>query len=257
MPIYPALALLLGSAMDQDSSWSRIGTRVLGGVAALCAVVIGVLLFLVRGLPAPGDISRALQQHPEDYTLSLGHMGDLTIQSFAYLRAPLVLAGIAFAIGAAACWLMRSRRAYLAISVMMVLFFHAARMALVVFDPYLSSRPLAEALRNAPGGGLVLNGAYYSFSSVFFYANRDALLWNGRFNNLEYGSYSPGSPQVFIDDSDFIRLWNSGQRFFVLSDGDGITHLKQTAANSRLYLVAESGGKTLYSNQRLARNPSQ
>jgi 4-amino-4-deoxy-L-arabinose transferase-like glycosyltransferase len=257
MPIYPALALLLGSAMDQDSSWSRIGTRVLGGVAALCAVVIGVLLFLVRGLPAPGDISRALQQHPEDYTLSLGHMGDLTIQSFAYLRAPLVLAGIAFAIGAAACWLMRSRRAYLAIAVMMVLFFHAARMALVVFDPYLSSRPLAEALRNAPGGGLVLNGAYYSFSSVFFYANRDALLWNGRFNNLEYGSYSPGSPQVFIDDSDFIRLWNSGQRFFVLSDGDGITHLKQTAANSRLYLVAESGGKTLYSNQRLARNPSQ
>ena len=37
----------------------------------------------VWNLPAPGDISRALTQHPEDYTLSLGHMGDLTIASFA------------------------------------------------------------------------------------------------------------------------------------------------------------------------------
>ena len=33
-----------------------------------------------------------------------------------------------------------------AAALMMVLFFHAARLALVVFDPYMSSRPLAEAL---------------------------------------------------------------------------------------------------------------
>ena len=253
MPVYPALALLIGSAMDADSTWSRAGTRLLGGIAALCAVLIGTLLFLVRGLPAPGDISRALQQHPEDYTLSLGHMGDLTIQSFAYLRAPLVLAGIAFILGAAACWLMRSRHAYLGIAVMMVLFFHAARVALVVFDPYLSSHPLANALGGAPDGRLILNGPYYSFSSVFFYANRDALLWNGRFNNLEYGSYSPGSPAVFIDDPQFARLWNSRERYFVLSDRDGIVHLKQSASEGRLYLVAESGGKTLYSNLPVSR----
>jgi 4-amino-4-deoxy-L-arabinose transferase-like glycosyltransferase len=260
MPVYPALALLIGGAMDTDSEWSRVGTRVLGGIAALCTVLIGILLFLVRNLPAPGDISQALQQHPEVYTLSLGHMGDLTIQSFAYLRAPLVLAGIAFAFGTAACWLMRNRRAYLAIAVMMVFFFHAARMALVVFDPYLSSRPLAEALKQAPHGRLILNGEYYSFSSVFFYANRDALLWNGRFDNLEYGSYAPGSPNVFIDDSNFTGLWNSRQRYFVLSDSEGLAHLKKIAAE-QLHLVAESGGKTLYSNlppQNLPKvNPSE
>jgi len=32
--------------------------------------------------------------------------------------------------------------------------------------------------------------------------------------------------------------------------------LKQTAAGSQLYLVAESGGKTLHSNQPVTRNPS-
>jgi hypothetical protein len=37
---------------------------------------------------------------------------------------------------------------------MMVLFIHASRLALVVFDPYLSSRPLAEALLRESNGKL-------------------------------------------------------------------------------------------------------
>ncbi len=130
----------------------------------------------------------------------------------------------------------------------MVMFIHAARLALVIFDPYLSSRPLAEALLRAPQGQLILNGPYYSFSSVFFYTNRTALLWNGRINNLEYGSYAPGSPPVFIDDARFRALWSSPERQYVLSDGDGIAHLYSLVDRSKLHLIAASGGKTLYSN---------
>jgi 4-amino-4-deoxy-L-arabinose transferase-like glycosyltransferase len=248
MPIYPALALLLGSAMATEDVWTLWGTRVLGLITALCAVCIGILLYLVRGTPAPGDISQALQQHPEAYTLSLGHMGDLTIRSFAYLRVPLVLAGLAFLVGTAACWLLRGQRVYLAIAVMMVLFIHASRLALVVFDPYLSSRRLAEALLRAPNGKLIINGEYYAFSSVFFYTGHTALLWNGRGNNLEYGSYAPGSPSIFIDDPQFQSLWKSSERYFVLSDGERITHLHDSVERQKLFLVAESGGKTLYSN---------
>jgi hypothetical protein len=118
-----------------------------------------------------------------------------------------------------------------------------------VFDPYLSSRPLAEALLRAPQGELILNGQYYAFSSVFFYAHRTALLWNGRVNNLEYGSYAPGSPAVFIDDDRFVKLWSSAERYYVLSDGEGIVHLRALAGPSKLHLVVESGGKTLHCNQ--------
>src|SRR5882724_342807 len=177
MPLYPALALLLGSAMITESVWTRVGTRILGFAFAACAIVVAGLLLYVRHTPAPGDISRALQQHPEAYTLSLGHMGDLTLQSFAYLKMPLFLAGIAFLGAAIAAWTIRSRRFYLTLALAMVLFFHAARKALVVFDPYLSSRPLAEALLRSPDGQLILTGQYYAFSSVFFYTNRSALLW--------------------------------------------------------------------------------
>jgi hypothetical protein len=129
-----------------------------------------------------------------------------------------------------------------------VLFIHASRAALVVFDPYLSSRPLAEALVRAPKGELIITGGYYAFSSVVFYTGRKALLWNGRIYNLEYGSYAPGSPPVFIDDHQFQSLWNSSQRYFVLSDEDEKSHLQQSADRSKLFLIAESGGKTLYSN---------
>jgi 4-amino-4-deoxy-L-arabinose transferase-like glycosyltransferase len=248
MPVYPALALLLGSAMTRNDSWTLWGTRILGLISAVSTVCILILLYLSRGMAAPGDISQALEQHPAAYTLSLGHMGDLTIHSFAYLRPQLILAGLAFLIGAVACWIVRGRRVYLAIALMMVLFLQASRMALVVFDPYLSSRPLAETLLRAPKGELVINGAYYAFSSVFFYSGRKALLWNGRSENLEYGSYAPGSPPVFIDDHEFQSRWNSPDRYFVLSDGDGLPHLQRSLESARLFLVAESGGKTLYSN---------
>jgi 4-amino-4-deoxy-L-arabinose transferase-like glycosyltransferase len=249
MPIYPAMALLLGSAMTSEEPWTRWGTRVLGTITALCGAAAVFLLFLVRNTPAPGDISQALQQRPGTYTLSLGHMGDLTLQSLAYLRTPLMIAGLAFVLGTLACWFLRGWRAYLGIAVMMILFIHASRMALVVFDPYLSSRPLANALLHAPQGKLVSNGPYYTFSSVYFYTGRSALLWNGRRNNLEYGSYAPGSAPVFINDSQFRSLWDSNERYYVLTERHTRPHLEQTVRNDRLFLIEGSGGKFLYSNQ--------
>src|SRR5947209_4725419 len=185
MPIYPTLALLLGCAMDAEGKFISLGSRTIALISVAAVAAIGAILFAVRHVPATGDISSALQQHPEAYTLSLGHMGDLTLQSFAYLRVPLTLAGVAFLIGAVGGWL-RGRHAFIALAAMMVLFLHASRMALVAFDPYLSSRPIAEALLRAPSGQLIVDGAYYPFSSVMFYSNKSALLLNGRVNNLEY-----------------------------------------------------------------------
>ena len=248
MPVYPALALLLGSAMAGDGKWLRIGTRALGVVSGLAFLTIAAILYAVRGVATPGDISHALQQHPEAYTLSLGHLGDLTISSFAYLRVPLVVAGLAFLVGALSAALLRRRRAFLGFAMMMVVFLHASRLALVTFDPYLSSRPLADALLRAPAGRLILNGQYYSFSSVFFYTDRTALLLNGRVNNLEYGSYSPGSPGVFINDTEFVTLWSKPERSYVLSDHEDVGHLTSLVDSGQLHRIAESGGKLLFVN---------
>ena len=248
MPAYPAFALLLAAAMTSDHAWLRPATRVVAVVAAIASAAIGFLLWNSWSLPAPGDISVALTSNPDVYTLSLGHMADLTFSAFAYLRVPLAIAGVATVIGALGAWFLPFRRAVWALALMMVLFFQAARAALVVFDPYLSSRPLAEALNRAPAGELIVDDQYYTFSSVFFYTNRTALLLNGRLNNLEYGSYQPGAPQRFIKDADVPALWNSDRRYYLVAENPQLPRFAKLLGGDHLHAVASAGGKTLLAN---------
>ena len=252
MPCYPALALLLGSAIAGQDPWLRYGTRAIAVVATLAAVAIAGILWMVRGLATPGDIAGALSQNPEVYTLSLGHMTDLTLRAFAYLRLPLAVAGVAFVLGAAAAWRPAGRKLVplAALAAMMMLFFHAARLAMVVFDPYMSSRPLAEALLQAPPGKLIVDDQYYTFSSVFFYANRRALLLNGRVNNLAYGSYAPDAPTgVFIDDRDLAQRWPNAERYYLVVEGPQVPRIEKLVGKAALHTVASSGGKFLFTNK--------
>ena len=248
MPCYPALALLLGSAMAAAGNWVRWGTRALGVIAGVSAITAFALWYMVRHVPTPGDISSALSSHPSAYTLSLGHMLDLTIDSFAYLRLPLLIAAIAFALGSICSFLWTNRRAFFATALMMVLFFHAARLALVVFDPFLSSRPLAEAIRTSPPGNLIVDHHYYTYSSVFFYLDRDALLLNGRFHNMEYGAAAPNAPNVFVNDGQFKALWLTQQRYYLVGDPPAYQRLIATVGESNFYEVAASGGKLVWTN---------
>ncbi|MGA8150699.1 MAG: glycosyltransferase family 39 protein [Terriglobales bacterium] len=252
MPCYPALALLLGCAMATESSWIRHGSRVLAVVAGCAALAAISILVLTRHIAAPGDISEALKPHPGAYLLSLGHMEDLTLSSFAYLRRPLLLAALAFGIAAVGCIAGNARRAFLAAVLMMVLFFHAARLAMVAFDPYLSSRPLADAILKSPEGELIIDHHYYTFSSVFFYTNRPALLLNGRYQNLEYGGYAPNSPDVFIDDAEFRRLWLQPERFYIVAKDSALPRLEGLVGQQELRVVAESGGKVVFTNHPIA-----
>jgi hypothetical protein len=251
MPCYPALALLLGSAMAAGGNWIRWGTRALAAVAACAAIACITILIQVRGVPSPGDISQALSTNPGAYTLSLGHMEDLTMDSFAYLRLPLAMAAVAFLIGALGCTKALGSRAFLAATLMMILFFHAARVAMVTFDPYLSSRPLAEALLRAPQGELVIDHHYYTFSSIFFYTNRTAWLLNGRFNNLVYGSYAPDAPNVFLTDAEWKERWLGPQRYYLVADHEQELRFEDLVGSKALFVVAKSGGKMVLTNQAL------
>jgi hypothetical protein len=251
MPCYPALALLLGSAMATEDVWVRRGTRLLAVFVACAAIAAFAIYWNVRNLPAPGDISSALSRNPKSYSLSLGHMLDLTLPSFAYLRTPLLLASIAFLVGALGNLRSTGQRAFLASALMMVLFFHAARMAMVVFDPYLSSRPLAEVLLKSPEGALIVERHFYPTSSIFFYTNRTALLLNGRVQNLEYGSNAPGAADVFIDDTKFATLWTTEPRFYLVCAQTSLPRLQTLVGAANLDVVAQSGGKLLLTNHPL------
>ena len=253
MPIYPALALLAGAALSYANRWVPVGTRVLLVLFALLSISLLTILLLVWRQPAPGDIATALTQHSELYTLSLGHMRDLTLHAFAYLKLPLALA--AFACGAGAMGLLVSRgnvkRSVLVVAASMIVFFHAARIALIRFEDYLGSYPLAESLQQNPPGQLIEADAYYAFSSVFFYTGRSALLLNGRVNNLEYGSYAPGAPDLFIDDARFASLWNEPARYYLLAYGTDLPRLEELVGRANLRVVRKNADNYLLTNHPL------
>jgi len=250
MPIYPAMAILIGSALAEEK-YFKIGSRVLMGIFALLFAALGTVLALVLHAPAKGELSQALNQNPEMYTLSLGHMTDLTLPAFAFLRLPLTVAVVAFGFCAAGMWLSRrsAARTAIVLTVGMIVFFQAARLALVRFDTYLGSYPLAMKLEASKPGQLIEADSYYAFSSVFFYTNRTALLWNGRNNNLEYGSYAPGAPQVFIDDAAFSQRWRSDQRYYLLTYGEHLAQIDALEGKGSYHIVAENSGNYLLCNK--------
>lgn len=251
MPAYPAFALLIGSAIVAGGRWIKTGTKVLGGICVVAAVAIIAILIHVHGIPTPGDISSALTHHPSAYTLSLGHMEDLTLESFAYLRLPLIVAGIAFLLGAIGAFFAKGERRIIVAALMMVLFFHAARLAMVTFDPFLSSRPLANNLLHEPEGTLITQGFVFQFSSVFFYADRSAYLYSARRANLEYGSDAPGAAHVFIDDSELRNMWFTDDRCYLLTFQADLPRYGELLGTSHLNTIMTSGGKVLLTNHPL------
>jgi len=67
--------------------------------------------------------------------------------------------------------------------------------------------------------------------------------------NLEYGAYAPGAPDVFIDEAQFKSLWLSPARCYLLAKESLMDRLVAWVGAEKLNIVTESGGKLLLVNQ--------
>jgi hypothetical protein len=205
-----------------------------------------------------GDISTLLKTHPTDfYRLSMGHLFDLTPQAFADLRTPALLAAACFFVGFGAAWVLGRRRRVMAsaivLAVGMAVFVFAANLAFRVFEPHMSSRPLAKAMLThlKPEDRLAIYGEFDPESSVSFYTHRKAWIVNGRYNNLELGSHYPDAPQIFLTDADFPAFWRSPQRTFLVVPAEKREEAAQRLPRDSTWLLMEKGGKAVYVNQPL------
>jgi 4-amino-4-deoxy-L-arabinose transferase-like glycosyltransferase len=263
MPAYPAFALLFGCALWKAERTFG-GRKVHSGLNAtqIALVCVGVLIFvggaaaflLTRNIAVEGDISSTLTRNPEAYALSLGHVLDLTPRSLAELRVPVVGTAVTFVLGTSIAFAFRRNRKHVAsnvaLALMMAAFFFFARISLGVFEPYLSSRSLAEAVNREfrPGDLIVINGEYEGGSSINFYTRRTVHILNGRSANLEYGSYFDGAPQIFINDEDLAKMWTGSERIFLFTDSSKLDEIITTVRAS-MYTIAERGGKLILTNQ--------
>jgi 4-amino-4-deoxy-L-arabinose transferase-like glycosyltransferase len=263
MPAYAAFALLIGYAIAKaEGAWQAtrggrwlMTTQVMLTLLAIAIFVVGAVVVLkTRSLAVNGDLASTLTRNPEAYALSLGHVLDLTPQSLAALRLPIIGTTLAFGIGGLAALLFRRKAWHVAASValalMMAAFFFCARLALSQFEPYLSSRPLAQAINTAfkDGDMIVINGEYESGSSINFYTRRQVFILNGRSANLEYGSYFNDAPQIFLNDDDIGNRWREPSRIFLVTDAAQLDELKRVLAMP-VFTFAEAGGKLVLTNQ--------
>jgi 4-amino-4-deoxy-L-arabinose transferase-like glycosyltransferase len=261
LPAYLPLLLLLAAATAEEAS-SPTRSWLAGSAAAVAVVSMisgGILiagLWTSRSLPFVSDISTVLGQHnlAED-TLSMSHILDLTGQSFAALRLPAALAAFALLIGPAlALWFAFNRKPFVALwstVLTMLLFLLAAHIALGRFDPYLSSRKLAEriAQESAPGDEVAIYGDQAFGSSLLFYLKRQIYLVNGRTTSMWFGSTYPDAPRIFLDDADLLRDWSSARRLFLFVPPHQRARVDSLIPDGK-FVVAESSGKIIYSNRR-------
>jgi hypothetical protein len=223
-------------------------------LGVIVGAALGYLLWLSRNVAPPADISQALTHNPENYKLALGHMSDLTVEAFAVLRAPAAGAALSLSIGFVLAFILRRKQraiqAGLLTAVTIACFIYFAHMALGVFDPYLSSRPLAEAIKQrlAPGDLVVINGEYQGGSSIGFYLPQKVLILNGLMTGLQFGSTFPDAPPVFIGDGEIAQLWSGERRVFLFTHDRELEKLR-SVIKGEMFQVAAAGEKSVYSNR--------
>jgi 4-amino-4-deoxy-L-arabinose transferase-like glycosyltransferase len=276
LPGLPGMALLLGGWMAREAvSPADSKERRNGKISSLVLAVIGVAICIVcvmlasqaKAPPANYDIAELLKQNPQDYALSFGHILDLTPQAMGAFKIPLLVTGIAFALGTILNLLLRRGNrtfaANMVLALMMVALLGSAHQGLKIFSPVLSSKVLAQTIESQwqPGAVIEDNGDYEAASSVNFYTRHQIRILNGRCNNIWYGSKFPDAPLIFDDDASFEKLWRGGQTVFLLTDAKASPankltdecpqkeHLPDYVAKDSACVLAKWGGKLVLTNE--------
>jgi len=245
----------VGEAGSKRSAWLIGATALVAVASVISGCLLGAGLWSSRHLRFVPDIGTVLAKHDlANDTLSMSHMLDLSGESFAALRLPAILAAIALLLGPLTSLILRwKRRGWAAtwtMAVTMTVFLFAAHIALQRFEPYLSSKPLAQKIAPElqPKDRVMIYGDQSFGSSLLFYLQRPIELVNGKSSSMWFGSTFPDVPKIYLSDADLLREWGSTTRIFLF-----VTTYQKTQVDSLIqgprYVVAESSGKTIYSNQ--------
>ena len=259
---WPAISLLVGlgiaHAEESDQTWLRPIQQVLAGLAVAFTAIAGYFLWVSMQVHVAGDISSHLAlRSPEKYLTSMAHLFDLTPQSVADLRIPVIISSASILITFVTAWFLRERGISwlpnFALALGMVGFIIAAHMAYGVLNPTLSSRSLALEISKyaRPEDQIALYGDIRVAPGIAFYSHRDVLLYDATDSNLRFGAQYPDAPKRFFEDSDFRALWKGSGRVFLVVPVEHKEELRQRLPGDSLWEFAETGGKAVYLNQPL------
>jgi len=256
LPILLLIAERLASEEESDSRrWLAWSAGVLALICIASAAVLAAGLWSSRHLPFVPDIGTVLAtDNLQAETLSMGHILNLTGQSFAALRLPAILAAIILLIGPALAFALRRRGAQFAATwvtaATMTVFLIAAHIALVRFDPFLGSRIMARQIAPElrPDDRVMIYGDQSFGSSLLFYLRRPIELVNGNTTSMWWGSTYPDAPHIFLDDQELLRGWNSPERVFLFVPQYERAKVEALLPGP-LHVASEASGKVIFVNR--------
>jgi hypothetical protein len=261
-PTLPAFALLLGQALawidssDREASQRTAiaGTAVLAGLGILASAALFLLAWMGRSAGEAASLSNTLTLNPDKYAFSFGHLHDLTPATFGLLYPLVLRTALLFLIGPVLAFIAALRKRWrlcaLCLALMMAGLLHSYHSGMIAFEPVLSSRPLAKVIQYhyQPGDRIVINGIYEKGSSINYYTAIQVSILNGHFGNLWYGSFHPDSPDIFLDDKSFLKMWNSGHRVFLFSEQEPLDAFLARSPGFAFRTLASEGGKKVLIN---------
>ena len=265
LPALPALAILLaGLLAAADRGEGHEAKQALRG-ALWFLVPLGALLFAVCGYlgatalsPRAGvTLSRVLNNNPDMYNVSLGHLFDLTGPAMGFFRGPLITVAVCMLLLGPVAYFVRRRGKTFAANLLIAAAMSGVLMAvhegLVRFYPILGSKQLAQTIdaQIKPGDLVAIDGELTAGSSLLFYirdTGSHVLLVNGRVNGPWFGSFWPDAPPIFLNDADLKRIWAGPQQVFLLTYHSD-QRIRDLAPYGKVTALANSGGKTVLSNR--------
>jgi hypothetical protein len=212
-------------------------------------------LWSSRNLPFVPDIGTVLARRAiGNYTLSMSHFFDLTGESFAALRLPAVIAAIVMLVGPLIALVLRLRKrdwaATWAMAATLAAFLVAAHIALDRFEPYLSSKHIADALnaQHVEGDQVAMYGDHSAGSSLFFYTKREIMLVNGNSTNMWFGSTFADAPKIFINDAGLRARWQQAEPFYLFVEKSRYQQADAALAGLPRREFMRTGDKVVWTN---------
>lgn len=233
---FPALALLAARVWDEaigGATGATTARMLVGPLLALFALVAGVFVAILAGL----------------LPLRVEALAGLDV--IALSRAGLAIFALAtVALMAAVWWRATALGVGIALAATIAFLPAVLAEARTQLARARSVRPLPAALvsRLQPGDVVMHEGPIEGSASLLLVVKAPVHIVNGLQPNLTFGAGFPEARDVFWDSPRLERVWTLPGRAFLISTVEPARSVVRALPPASVHLIAEAGGRRLYSN---------
>ena len=255
LPAIPPSSLMIGGLWKEAMSPGRtnVGLKWCLGAAALGCLLFGVGLLLFSELLTPGTLLAGLAQLNVSYRILQAEGGPFLFPVAPFIQLLKIL-GAVLVVGVPLSFILfyfRMIKASFATilcvaGVVVMLIFKL----LLVIEPYHSVKSLSLIVKAQANqeDAIIHEGSLEYSGGLPFYTGRRIYLLNGRQGDLDFGSRYAESQYLFLDNEEFVRLWQSHRKvFFVTRFGEKESVLHKLPIKGTRFL-GRYGSRSLYSN---------